>query len=111
MRALASFETPVVLIMGGRDKGSDFSLLEPAIRRHVKEMIVMGEAGDRILACLGHAAPAKRAASMEEALSLANQAAAAGDIILLSPGCASFDMYADYTQRGDVFRALVEGLR
>lgn len=111
MRALASFEAPVVLIMGGRDKGGDFSLLEPAIRRHAKALIVMGEAGDRIMACLGHATAARRATSMEEALSLANQAAASGDIVLLSPGCASFDMYTDYVQRGNVFRAVVKGLR
>jgi UDP-N-acetylmuramoylalanine--D-glutamate ligase len=109
-RALESFDRPVILIMGGRDKSGDFTALQDPVRRHAKQLVVMGEARDRIHFALGHLTSTVHASSMKEALSLASAFALPGDIVLLSPGCASFDMFNSYAHRGEVFRKLVEKL-
>jgi UDP-N-acetylmuramoylalanine--D-glutamate ligase len=111
LRALDSFSKPVLLLMGGRDKGSDFSVLQDHIRAHVKELIVMGEAADAILAALGQLLPTKAAASMQEAVTTAFQDADSDDVVLFSPGCASFDWYRNYAERGDDFRRAVEEIK
>jgi UDP-N-acetylmuramoylalanine--D-glutamate ligase len=110
-RALECFQQPVVLIMGGRDKGSDFAILQKMAQKNIKSLIVMGEAADRIQAALRPATSIVSAASMQDAVTKAYQAAQPGDVVLLSPGCASFDMYANYVQRGDDFRRAVQSLR
>jgi UDP-N-acetylmuramoylalanine--D-glutamate ligase len=107
-RALDSFDGPLWLIMGGRDKGGDFAGLAPRVRTKVKSLIVMGEAAARIADALAGTAPVQRAASMAQAVALAAARAAAGDTVLLAPGCASFDMFTSYAHRGQVFRAAVE---
>lgn len=113
VRALECFDAPVILIMGGRNKDSDFSVLKPLVRRCVKHLILMGESGRKIAATLagdiGHAP--LFAADMHAAVSIAGQRAAQGDVVLLSPACASFDMFSSYIQRGDVFTAAVETLK
>jgi UDP-N-acetylmuramoylalanine--D-glutamate ligase len=112
-RALACFDAPVVLIMGGQNKKGDFTLLKARVQRHVKTLVVMGEARDEIITALA-GDPQKgilEAASMAEAVHKAFEAAAEEDTVLLSPGCASFDMFDNYMQRGDRFREIVEGLR
>jgi UDP-N-acetylmuramoylalanine--D-glutamate ligase len=111
LRALDSFSKPVVLLMGGRDKGSNFSVLQDHIRAHVKELIVMGEATEAIRAALGQLLPTKVAASMQEAVTTAFQDAASEDVVLFSPGCASFDWYSNYAERGDDFRRTVEEIK
>jgi UDP-N-acetylmuramoylalanine--D-glutamate ligase len=111
IRALECFSRPVVLLMGGRDKGGNFKLLRDSLRRHVKELIVMGEAAESIWKALGRQAPTKVAASMQAAVDMASQDAAPQDVVLLSPGCASFDWYANYAARGDDFRRAVEKLK
>jgi UDP-N-acetylmuramoylalanine--D-glutamate ligase len=111
LRALECFSKPVLLLMGGRDKGGHFKVLQDSIRKHVKELIVMGEAAESIRSALGQQALTKVAASMQEAVKLAFQDAAAQDVVLLSPGCASFDCYANYAERGDDFRRAVEKLK
>ncbi|MGD9081403.1 MAG: UDP-N-acetylmuramoyl-L-alanine--D-glutamate ligase [Desulfobacterales bacterium] len=111
LRALDSFSKPVVLLMGGRDKGSNFSVLQDHIRAHAKELIVMGEAAEAIRAALGQLLPTKVAASMQEAVTTAFQDAASEDVVLFSPGCASFDWYGNYAERGDDFRRAVEKLK
>ena len=103
IQALACFPGSVVLIMGGLDKGSDFTVLQKAVRQSVKELIVMGEAVSRIREALQSQVPTTAVATMAEALDKAHRTAAPGDAVLLSPGCASFDMYADYARRGDDF--------
>lgn len=108
--ALASSGTRVILIAGGRDKGSDFSLLAPAVQSHVKHLILLGEAAARMQDALGSRVPTSRVATMEEAVRAAAESAEAGDTVLLSPGCASFDMFTGYAQRGDVFRQAVRSL-
>ncbi|HDK44172.1 MAG TPA: UDP-N-acetylmuramoyl-L-alanine--D-glutamate ligase [Desulfobacteraceae bacterium] len=109
--ALASCRGPVVLIGGGRDKGSDFTLLRPAVERHVRRLVLIGEAADAMAAALGSLVPVSRADSMEDAVSRAAAAARPGDTVLLSPGCASFDMFTGYAERGRIFQQAVADLR
>jgi len=104
IRAVQCFNRPVVLIMGGLDKGSDFKPLRKVLPRHIKSLIVMGSAAGLIASTLGDLVPTTTAASMAEAVTQARQAASPGEVVLLSPGCASFDMYDNYGQRGDDFR-------
>ncbi len=110
-RALECFSEPVILIMGGRDKGSDFKDLGPAVREHVKTLIVMGEAAPAISSALAQIVPAAPASSMQDAVKKAFEASEPGEIVLLSPACASFDMYDSYAQRGDDFRQSVEKIK
>jgi len=111
-RALEVFDKPVVLIMGGRDKGGDFGQLRELVNQHVKQLIVMGEAGNVIKSVLGDWCQegAQNASTMENAVSLAYLAASPGNVVLLSPGCSSFDMYQSYAERGEVFCRAVENL-
>lgn len=102
-KALETFKRPVVLIMGGRNKGSKFHTLRDLIGRHTKKLIVIGEAKEDIKAELGDIKPVETANSMEDAVFKAYNAAKPGDIVLLSPACASFDMYNSYAQRGEDF--------
>lgn len=110
MKALETFSKPVILIMGGRDKGSNFQLLEDLMREHVKELIIMGEAKKDIKSALGHITPTKVATTMEDAVYQAYLTAKPGDVVLLSPACSSFDMYSNYAERGEVFYELVNHL-
>jgi UDP-N-acetylmuramoylalanine--D-glutamate ligase len=108
-RALEGFASPIILIMGGRNKGYDFASLFSQIRQSVKQLIVIGEAADQIMAVLSEAPHegARKAKDLADAVALAHGAARPGDVVLLSPACASFDMFANYAQRGEVFRRLV----
>ena len=109
IRALECFEHPVVLIMGGRNKGYDFAPLRPHIQRRVRKLIVIGEAGREILETLGQA-PAEgseSAADLANAVGRAFAVARAGETVLLSPACASFDMFGSYAERGETFRRVV----
>jgi len=111
-RALEVFDQPVVIIMGGRDKGGDFKQLRELMVQHTKKLIVMGEAGDAIRSVLEDSCQdgAQTADTMEDAVRLAYFSAIPGDIVLLSPGCSSFDMYTSYAERGEVFCKAVENL-
>lgn len=109
--ALESFSEPIVLIAGGRDKGNDYSALTDLVRERVRGVVGLGESGDKVVYELGdHAKAAARAHSMQEALQFAQLMAEPGDVVLLSPACASFDMYANYEERGDDFKRLVHKL-
>jgi UDP-N-acetylmuramoylalanine--D-glutamate ligase len=110
LKALQSFEEPVVLILGGKDKGGDFSLLLTAIHRGVKSIVVIGEATTRILYELKGRVPLSCAASLEEAVSQACSLATVGDVVLFSPACASFDMFQNYHHRGLEFKRIVQEL-
>jgi len=111
-RALEVFDTPVILIMGGRDKGGDYKHLRELMRSHAKKLIVMGEAGSMIKSALEDVCQegAQTASGMEDAVQSAYLSAVPGDIVLLSPGCSSFDMYQNYAQRGEAFCRAVENL-
>jgi UDP-N-acetylmuramoylalanine--D-glutamate ligase len=108
LRAVESYDRPLVWIVGGRDKGADFAALRPALEGgRVRAVVAMGESRRRIASALGQSAPLSQAADMEEALRAAREAARPGDMVLLSPACASFDLYRNYEERGDDFRARV----
>ncbi len=111
VRALEAFETPVILLLGGRDKNGDFGALEPTIRQHVREMILFGEARDRIGGQIGGIVKTVTAVTMSDAVHAAYRDAAPGDVVLLSPGCASFDEFRNYAHRGEVFKQTVRGLK
>ena len=113
IRALECFDRPVVLIMGGRNKGYDFTALFDHVRKRVRKLIVIGEASDEILDALGRAPAqgAEKAATLDQAVRRAFEAAKAGDTVLLSPACASFDMFGSYAERGEEFRRSVKGLQ
>jgi UDP-N-acetylmuramoylalanine--D-glutamate ligase len=96
--------------MGGRDKGGGYSSLEKPIKERVKGLVVFGEARETILSELGHLKPSARGRGLADAVDVAHQQAAPGDVILLAPGCSSFDMFADYAERGQAFRTTVEKL-
>lgn len=109
--ALESFQRPVVLIAGGRDKGNDYAPLKPLVRAGVRTVIALGESADTVMRELGPQAEAcVYATSMRDAVKQAQRLAQPGDAVLLSPACSSFDMYANYEERGDVFRRLVQAL-
>jgi UDP-N-acetylmuramoylalanine--D-glutamate ligase len=110
LRALETFSRPVVLLMGGRDKQGDFQSLGPMIKQKVRTLILFGEARTRIASLLGDIVEAYQAATLREAMPLAWRAAAAGDVVLLAPGCASFDEFKDYKERGDVFKQWIGNL-
>jgi UDP-N-acetylmuramoylalanine--D-glutamate ligase len=110
LKALESIEAPIWLIAGGRDKGGDFSRLAPAIRQRVKRLVLIGEAAPLIANAVQGYHGIIRAATLREAVEEVAARAAAGEVVLLSPACASFDMFADYQDRGRQFKALVQAL-
>jgi UDP-N-acetylmuramoylalanine--D-glutamate ligase len=106
-RALEAFDNPVVLIMGGRDKGGAYAPLKSRFAGRVRHLVVLGEAAEKIAAALKDAAPTTTVATMDDAVRAATAAAENGDTVLLSPACSSFDMYDGYAQRGDDFSRVV----
>lgn len=106
--ALDSFDCPITLIMGGRDKGNDYTELIPLIKEKVHTIIAIGEGKDKIESQLGSvAAGFSKADSMEEAVTIARKQSKPGEVVLLSPACASFDMFDSYEERGEIFKKLV----
>jgi UDP-N-acetylmuramoylalanine--D-glutamate ligase len=99
-----------VLIAGGRDKQGSYGPLIEALRDRGRALVVIGEAAERIAAAASGVVTTVRASSMDEAVRAAKEAALPGDAVLLSPACSSYDMFKDYTQRGEVFRASVRQL-
>lgn len=110
IKALESFTRPVVIILGGKDKGSDFSRLRHALQQHAKSIVLIGEASDSIANAIAGVGDVQRAESLARAVELCESRAEAGDVVLLSPACASFDMFRDYLDRGQQFRDLVNAL-
>jgi UDP-N-acetylmuramoylalanine--D-glutamate ligase len=110
LKALESIDQPIWLIAGGRDKGGDFSRLAQAVGRRVTRVILIGEAAPLLRRAWEGVATMTEAATLRDALDLAAKGAAPGDVVLLSPACASFDMFADYQDRGHQFKALVHAL-
>ncbi len=111
VRSLESFTVPLVLIAGGKDKLGDFTPLLPHVQERVKRLILIGQAAGKLRSQLDGACPMQEAASLEEAVQRAAAAASPGEVVLLSPACASFDMFADFEERGRVFKEAVRRLR
>jgi UDP-N-acetylmuramoylalanine--D-glutamate ligase len=109
--AVAGMAGPLVVIAGGEGKGQDFKPLAAAFRGKVREAVLIGKDAPAIAAALEGVFETRNAASMEAAVAEARRAAQAGDTVLLSPACASFDMFRDYGHRGDVFAAAVLALK
>ncbi len=107
VKSLEAFERNIIVILGGKDKGSDYTALAPLVRERVKQVILIGAASDKIARQLEGASPMTRARSMNDAVLSAMQVATAGDVVLLAPACASFDMFDDYEHRGRVFKEAV----
>jgi UDP-N-acetylmuramoylalanine--D-glutamate ligase len=108
--ALEAFDAPIVLIAGGKDKGLAYEGFADAIASRARAAVLIGETADALEELLDMRVPVHRAGSMEEAVATADDLAVAGDVVLLAPAAASFDMFVDYAARGDAFRAAVAEL-
>ena len=109
-KALESATQPVVLIAGGKDKGFGYEPLRELAARRVKRAVLIGEMAPAIEGAWVGRVPCLRAATLAEAVRLAALSASAGDVVLLSPGTSSFDMFKSYADRGDQFRQIVQEL-
>ena len=110
LKALEGIDRPIWLIAGGRDKGGDFARLTDMVRHRVKHAIVIGEAAPLLKAAWAGATTMSEAKSLRDAVEWAAREAAAGDVVLMSPACASFDMFRDYQDRGRQFKSAVLAL-
>jgi UDP-N-acetylmuramoylalanine--D-glutamate ligase len=109
--AIKAFTKPTFLILGGRDKGAPYTPLIPYIKKTVTEILTIGEAAPKIAKDLKGVRPLVPCHTIDRALQYVHRAARPGDVVLLSPACASFDQYRNYEHRGDSFIQLVEKLR
>jgi UDP-N-acetylmuramoylalanine--D-glutamate ligase len=107
IKSLESFQNPIVLIAGGRDKAGDFSLLRQLVRERVKAIVLIGEASEKIKGTLGPLTETVSAKDLREAVSISRSMAVKGDVVLLSPACASFDMFINFEDRGRQFKKIV----
>jgi UDP-N-acetylmuramoylalanine--D-glutamate ligase len=110
VKALESFPGNIHIILGGKDKGSDYSVLNPLLRERVKRVYLIGAAADKIASQVQGAAELVRSNTLDRAVRQAFDGAKPGDIVLLAPACASFDQFENYEQRGRVFKELVHSL-
>ncbi len=110
LKSLEGFSHGVILIAGGKDKGGDFAPLRPLVQSRVKTALLLGQARTTIRAQLAGACPMEEVATLPAAVERAGAIAAPGDTVLLSPACASFDMFRDFEERGEVFRQAVRDL-
>jgi UDP-N-acetylmuramoylalanine--D-glutamate ligase len=110
LKALASFDRPIVLVLGGRGKGGDFSPLRPEVRKRVRSVVLVGEAADKIEAALGGVVPVTRVADYREVVRTAFEKARRGDVVLLAPACTSWDMFRNFEERGRTFKREVRRL-
>jgi len=109
--ALGGMTQPVVLIAGGRDKGGGYEMLRPLVQEKVRAMVLIGEAKEAIAEAFAKTTRIAFAKEMDEAVRLARTLAEKGDAVLLSPACASFDMFKSYSHRGEIFAQAVGRLR
>jgi UDP-N-acetylmuramoylalanine--D-glutamate ligase len=111
LKSIQSFDQKIILILGGRDKGGDFGKLKEPASHGVKEIILLGEAREKIAKALQDGIPMKTASSLKEAVELGFASASPGEIVLLAPACTSFDMFANYEERGRVFKQEVLAMK
>jgi UDP-N-acetylmuramoylalanine--D-glutamate ligase len=111
LKAIEAFSSPLIVILGGKDKGSPYTPLRPALGKNARLVILIGAASEKIAADLRGAVAIERAGSLDRALRTASQFARAGDTVLLAPACASFDQFENYEHRGRTFKELVAQLQ
>lgn len=111
IRAIESFEQDIILILGGREKNTDFSRLIPAVKARVKQILAIGEAKDNIGQTFENICPVSACSTMARAVQTGFEKASANEVVLLSPACASFDMYENYQARGKDFIGLVNRIK
>lgn len=111
LTALKSFDQKLILILGGRDKGGDFTLLRDMVRGKVKRIILIGEAAPLIRKALNDTVPMEEIDSLQNAVELGFKAALPGEVVLLAPACTSFDMFKDFEERGRIFKQQVFSLK
>ena len=110
--ALESMTQPTVLILGGKDKGNDYSEIEQFVKQKVKAIVCLGVDNTKLHNFFDGKVPTiTDASSMSEAVEKCSQLAAEGDVVLLSPCCASFDLFKSYEDRGEQFKACVKNLK
>ena len=109
--ALKGFNEPLVLILGGKDKGNDYTQIEKEVKEHVKHIIAIGDSRQKVYDFFKDILPVTVAESMEDAITKAKQNSVKNDVVLLSPACASFDMFDNYEHRGRVFKDIVNSLK
>ncbi len=109
-KAVEAFPGGIYLILGGKDKDSDYTTLSPLLRARVKAVITIGSAAEKIESHLAGVVKIERAGTMDRAVAWARQEAKAGDVVLLAPACSSFDQFENYEHRGRVFKQLVGAL-
>jgi UDP-N-acetylmuramoylalanine--D-glutamate ligase len=107
IKAVESFDGNVIIILGGLDKGAPYSPLVDVMIPRVKLAVLIGAAADKIGAAIGDRLPVVRAASMADAVRIGLESGEPGNVVLLSPACASFDMFDNYEHRGKVFKEAV----
>lgn len=109
-KSLASFDDPILLVAGGVHKGGSYRSLEPLVRERVRKLVLLGASADIMKDALGAFTDTVVVNDLREAVREARSAARAGDVVLLSPACSSFDMFENYAERGRVFKELVQAL-
>jgi len=110
LKAIEAFPGSLLVILGGKDKGSPYTPLREPLRSRAKAALLIGAAAEKIAADLGDAIPCERAGTLDRAVEMAARGARPGDVVLLAPACSSFDQFENYEQRGRVFKELVAGL-
>lgn len=108
--ALRSFTQPIILIAGGRDKNSDYTQLNEILNKKCKALILLGEAAPKIQQAVSFDRDIINVCTLDEAVKVGFQNAKKGDIVLLSPGCSSYDMFSNFEERGQIFKKIVYGL-
>jgi len=109
LKAIEAFPGPMIVILGGKDKGSPYTPLVEPLRQRARLTLLIGAAADKIAADLG-ALPVEQAGTLERAVKRAMESARPGDVVLLAPACSSFDQFENYEHRGRVFKELVARL-
>ena len=110
LKALDAFPGRILVILGGKDKGSDYTVLQKPLRQKAILVLLIGAAADKIDQQIAGSVAIERAGTLQNAVAIASQAAKPGDVVLLAPACASFDQFQNYEQRGQVFKDLVHRL-
>ncbi len=110
LKAIAALDEPLWIILGGKDKGSDYRPLIDVLKHRLRRVLLVGAAADKIASQISPDLPVEHAGTIEAAVAIANRSAERGDAVLLAPACASFDQFRSFEHRGDVFKALVNEL-